>query len=93
MELASAEMTEESRIVPKKCFILSPQYELYWDSKLMSYMYNGQKVREEMILKRPQMLRIASNFHDKIFLVCISFVTVSSSIVITNKALSYSTFA
>ena len=30
--------------------------------KELSYMYNGQRVREEMILKLPERLRIAANF-------------------------------
>ena len=33
----------------------------------MSYMYNGQSVREEMILKLPQILRIASDFSKQDF--------------------------
>ena len=62
VELASAEMRQVSSEVPKKYFILTPQYEPFWDTEELSYMYNGQSVREEMILKLPQMLRIASDF-------------------------------
>ena len=68
VELASAaEMRQASGIIPKKYFILTPQYEQFWDSKELSFMYNGQSVREEMILKLPQILRIASDFSKQDF--------------------------
>ena len=51
----------------KEMIILTPQYEPFWDSKELSYMYNGQSVREEMILKLPQILRIASDFSKQDF--------------------------
>ena len=51
----------------KEMIILTPKYEPFWDSKELSYMYNGQSVREEMILKLPQILRIASDFSKQDF--------------------------
>ena len=55
--------------------------------KELSHMYNGQRVREEMILKRLQMPRnvfvLLLIFQDKIFPVCVFLVKFSSSIIIT----------